>query len=198
MIPRTLHRVWVGGRPIPAEFDAWWEAWAALNPGWTLRTWTEPGALRNRREYDRATTLAGKADVLRYEVVLREGGVYVDCDEEPLRPLDDLDLGGHSAFAGLESDGWIANGVIGAEAGHPALEAVVRGLRPSVARYGSRQPVHATGPGLLTRTWLGRSDVRLFPPATFYPVHWTHKAELGGPYPAESFGVQHWAASWQA
>jgi mannosyltransferase OCH1-like enzyme len=169
--------------------------WAALNPRWDLLTWRESPRLRNQREFARAETFAGKADVLRYEILAEHGGVYVDCDEEPLRPLDELELGGVTAFAGFEAKAWIANGVIGAAPGHPAIETVVRALPASVRRHDGG-PVHATGPGLLTRTWLKRPDVRLFPPIVFYPVHWSRKAELGPPYPAESFGVQHWAHSW--
>lgn len=196
LIPHVLHRIWLGPRPIPQAFDEYWAGWQALMPTWRFVTWTTPPRLQNAREFAASRTLAGKADVLRYEVVLAHGGVYVDCDEEPLRPLEDLDLGGREAFAGIESPGWIANGVLGAVAGHPAVAAVVADLPASFRRHGPRHPVHATGPGLLTRTWLERSDVCLLPPVTFYPVHWTRKAELGGPYPAEAFGVQHWAHSW--
>lgn len=199
MIPRVLHRIWLGDRPMPERFESFWQSWQALNPGWEFVTWTEPPRLRNRAWYQVSRTLAGKADIARYEIVLNEGGVYVDCDEEPLRPLDELVVD-HDAFACKENDDppWIANAVIGATPGHPAVAAVVAALPAGMRRYGVGQPVHSTGPGLLTRTWATRDDVTLLPSSMFYPVHWSRMEDLGGPYPAESFGVHHWAASWRA
>ena len=49
---------------------------------------------------DPARNLAERADVLRYEILRRHGGVYVDVDVECLRPLDDL-LTGVRGLRGL-------------------------------------------------------------------------------------------------
>ena len=197
MIPRVIHRVWVGRKRRPPEFEAYWDRWGELNPGWTRLTWDD-WRLKHIAlppEFHQVRTLAGKADVARYAILAREGGVYVDCDEEPLRPLDELPEH-RDAWACVESPGWIANGMMGCAPEHPAILDLLLELSGSVRQHGFQQPVHATGPGLLTREWLGRGDVTLFEPVTFYPVHWRDKATLGPPYPAESFGVQHWAHSW--
>ena len=46
----------------------------------------EPDVAQDRSLFDRAETYAQKADIARYEVVHRFGGVYVDTDMECLRP----------------------------------------------------------------------------------------------------------------
>ena len=39
----------------------------------------------NRKEFDESEKFAAKSDILRYELILQYGGVYMDTDFEPLR-----------------------------------------------------------------------------------------------------------------
>ena len=61
MIPRIIHRVWVGG-PIPDDYAAAGDEWARLNPTWTVKLWDDAAiarfGLRNRHVYDAAERLA--------------------------------------------------------------------------------------------------------------------------------------------
>lgn len=195
-IPRKLHRVWVGGKPIPEQFESWWQLTAKLNPDWELRTWRDNDIaqlrLTNRRQYVGSTTLAGKADVARYEILQQHGGVYLDVDFEPVRPLPELE----GAWACEESPGWVANGAMGSEPWHPAINAVVSAL-PDTWKRNRGGPVHRSGPGLLTATWKGRADVTILCTETFYPYHYSQPRPRGDTWPSETVAVHHWAASWQ-
>lgn len=196
MIPRVLHRIFLDD-PVPTVFEGYWRLFQELNPGWDFVTWDDSTKLdwiRNTEAFDRATTHAGRSDVLRYEILARYGGVYVDTDVEPLRPFDDL-LDG-DPFAAWEDDRLLCPTVMGAEAGHDAMESLIAGLPHWSRRHAQAPPNHQTGPYFLTRCWRWRDDVRLLPPITFYPVHWSQKRLLGGPYPRESYAVHHWAAGW--
>lgn len=196
MIPRIFHRIWLD-EPVPIGFEVFWRRLKDLHPGWQFVTWSDSGELdfmRCREVFDAATTHAGRSDVLRYEVLATFGGIYLDTDVEPLRAFDELLEG--DPFAGWEDDRLICPTVMGSEAGAPAIEALIRDLPAWAARHAGRPPNQQTGPHFLTHEWRRRLDVRLLRPRAFYPVHWSRKRDLGGPYPPESFAVHHWAAGW--
>ena len=202
MIPKIAHRVWLkmsDDDVIPERFEAYWQRFGELHPDWELRTWTDLEEVRSwircRDVFDRATTNAGRADVTRYELMWRFGGVYLDTDVEPLRSFDDL-LDG-PPFAGWENERLICPTVLGSPPEHPAFDAVLRFLPNWSKRMPPVKPNYQTGPVPFTRVWKDRDDVRLMPRETFYPVGWWEKDNLGGPYPPESYAVHHWCHSWK-
>src|SRR3954452_9252859 len=87
LIPRIIHRVWLGDGAMPPEYEAFGETWAQHHPGWEMRLWrsSDLPPLRNQDLFDRATSFAQQSDIARYELLLRHGGVYVDTDFECLR-----------------------------------------------------------------------------------------------------------------
>ena len=100
--------------------------------------------------FERAETYAQKADIARYEVVHRFGGVYVDTDMESLRPLDGL-LNDCEFFAARQHDGVVAIGIFGGAASHPILSDVIRRLPVSCFVYRNGPIPIQTGPNLLNR-----------------------------------------------
>ena len=108
-IPKVLHQIWLGPRPMHPLMVSWRERLAALHPGWELNLWREGGGpatltcgrLEIASSYPellaRACHLSQRSNIWRYEIVSRFGGVYLDTDVEPLRPFDDL-LAGLEAF----------------------------------------------------------------------------------------------------
>ena len=74
--------------------------------------------LLNRKEFDAAEKRAAKSDILRYELCAEFGGVYIDADFEPLRPIEPL-LAGVSSFQADELDDRPCNAILGSVAGDP-------------------------------------------------------------------------------
>ena len=119
-IPKIFHQIWLGDHPMHPLMVDWRRRWVDLHPGWRFDFWREghrpeghrpegsaPATLTcDHAEIEssrpellaRACHQAQRANIWRYEIVARFGGVYVDTDIEPIRPLDDL-LGGLEAFA---------------------------------------------------------------------------------------------------
>ena len=201
-IPRILHRIWLGG-PMPEREQALGETWASHHPGWEMRLWHEGNlpTLRNATIFASAASYAQQADVLRYEVLLEHGGVYVDTDFECLRSLEPL-LVGVEAFTAREDELRASIGILGCVPGHPFFAAVVAALPDSVAWRPGRPPNEQTGPELLTRTLLacdvlGEETLTVFPPQLFYPYHWTEPHRAGESFP-DAYAVHHWSASWHA
>ncbi len=199
MIPRILHRIWLGDCAMPAEYEAYWQRFIRMNPGWSFCTWRDGAAgeipwLLNDREFDLATSYAQKADIARYEILMSLGGVYVDCDVEPLRPLEPLLEAG--AFIGLEDGEYVCNAVIGAEPQHPFIRALVARLPEAFGRWIEGPINRQTGPMfvldvLRSQEWDG---LVVHPSSAFYPYHWSEGDP--GIYPDASYTVHHWAKSW--
>jgi mannosyltransferase OCH1-like enzyme len=168
VIPRIFHHVWVGPNPLPDEFARYRETWAAHHPGWQMRLWTEdnlPQELRRAEVYERLRVPAERADILRLEVLWREGGVYLDTDFECLRSIESL-IEGIDFFAAYLKPGRTNNAVIGAVPGHPILDRALDELRPREA-YGYDKA--AAGPLFVDALLKEYPDVTLFEPALFYP-----------------------------
>lgn len=169
LIPRVLHQIWLGPSVLPEREAAWCDRWRAMHPEWDVRLWQasaqSPGALESAGRLFRtgfSATLTkvarpeARSEILRLELLLRYGGVYADCDCEPLRPINTL-ITGRSAFASTywnASDGCCA--FFGARAGHPWIRACVDAI-PSLDP-GRR---HVFGSALLGRMMARRKDVDL-------------------------------------
>lgn len=172
-------------------------------PGWTLRHWDGPDELyplANQDVYDRAGEISAahagqlRADVLRYEILYRHGGVYVDADFECLRPIDPL-LEGVRCFAAWEvPDTWINNAILGCEPGHPFLGRLIDGLAANVEAHLRFRPNRMTGPQYLTPVWRehGAADqVTIFDKDLFYPYLWDELGRASESFPG-SWAVHHW------
>jgi mannosyltransferase OCH1-like enzyme len=180
-----------------AQVEEWWGRFASLHPEWDLRTHRDPLAPEEwpltAPYWDRCHNGAELADLVRLEALIRDGGVYVDSDVEPYRPLDPLlPL---QAFAAWEDYRSVPNAVLGATPNHPAIRAC---LQLAIERID--QPTWERGPGVMTAVLPGRTDVLLLPPGAFYPYHYSEaKTERGHDHRKEqpwAFVAHHWAGSW--
>lgn len=197
MVPTVFHSVWVGP-PMPAELAAFVATWTQVNAGWDHIVWSEADLdwLTNQDLFDNAeryTPHVGqfRADVARYEILHCFGGVYVDCDFEARRPIDELVVG-VDAVAAWETDGvWVNNAFLGGVAGHAFFGDLIAGLRVNVARHRGKRPNVMTGPQYVTPV-ARRHDVKLLPSSTVYPYRWDELERDGEDFP-EAYAVHHWA-----
>jgi glycosyltransferase involved in cell wall biosynthesis len=217
-IPHAFHRIWLGGGPMPDEFVRYGKSWLRLNPGWEMRTWTDDTLpeIVNRAEFDRfGDNLSGKTDVLRYELLWRFGGVYLDTDFEALKPLGDL-FDGLNHFAADEAPGVPGTAILGSAPESALYRHLVEALPASVREHSNY--LEQSGPPFLAREidrYFGADRLRrnlgpvwehlsrdcsrhlyLFEGPYFYPYgHW-EKHRRGEKF-ADAYGAHHWAHSWR-
>jgi GR25 family glycosyltransferase involved in LPS biosynthesis len=194
LIPKTLHFIWLGGQPLPANLRYNMQRWRDLHPTWEVQLWTEANIppLRNAGRFAVARTLAQQSDIVRYEILLAHGGVYADLDFEPLRNIEPL-LHGLRAFVAYESDVFICNGILGTVPGHALPDRLVRDLDSNWGRFASGTVNQQSGPHYMTATvkamGLTMDDgFRAFAPHIFFPYRWG-EPDPGPPYPALSYAV---------
>jgi inositol phosphorylceramide mannosyltransferase catalytic subunit len=215
-IPRIFHSVWLGPSPLPERERLWIEGWKDMHPGWEHLLWTDHylPPLRRPDLFAAGKNWAQKSDVLRFELMAGIGGVYLDTDMECLQNIEPL-LDESRAFLGFEKPGRIAQGIIGAEPGHPFFESVMSALPEGMPFRG--QNLQETGPDFTGRVFrqyadespvwhldeagtgkrtgmIVRDALVIFEPWVFYP-YYMGEAWVPTDHP-ESFAAHHWAGSW--
>ena len=184
MIPRIIHQVWVGP-PMPAHLAAFAESWRKLHPDWEYRLWGDDDLrwLANQDLYDRAEEISPrnvgqyKSNIARCEIILREGGVYIDSDMEPRRRIDPL-IEGLDAFTAWHRPErgyrkqYLTNALMGAVPGHPVFASLVEGFAASVEEQAGLRSIHTTGIRYVTRRVMAEGlldQITVFPANYFYP-----------------------------
>jgi len=138
---------------------------------------------------------AGKADLMRYEILERHGGVYIDADSECVTPLPDEMLE-HDSFACYENEtlrrGLISNGYIGATAGNDLMrllitEAAHRDMKMARA-WITVGPMFFTQMVAITHY----EKLHIYPSHYFIPKHYSGLEHSGeGPV----YAKQHWGST---
>lgn len=208
MIPKVIHRIWVGGQE-PKWLNNLAETWRRHHPQWELRQWHDGNVaqlfpLDNQDLYDAAPDIAPdhvgqlRADLLRYELLWRHGGMYVDADFESLRPIDPL-LEHVDAFAAWEvQDRWIANGIMGSVPKHPMIRRLIDGADASIKGQPGARVTKLTGPQYLTGLYRENAcGLVVFPTTMFYPYLYDQIRRYGtrrrGTWERDGYyAVHHW------
>lgn len=128
MIPKTVHYIWLGGKPKSAFVRMCINTWRRNLDGYQIVEWNESNLPLEElseencflKECLRLRLWAFASDYLRLFVLERYGGIYLDTDVEILSSFDRLL--GSSMFVGLEANGYICTGVIGARANSPEVK----------------------------------------------------------------------------
>ena len=180
-IPKIFHQIWVGKKPFPEDYKKWQESWQHV-PGWEYKLWTDKEVetlpLTNRDLYEQEKSMGARADILRVEILYREGGVYVDTDFECLKPeMFDVLNCNYDFYAGITPvDAKVLllnNALIGSVQGHPILKGCIDSLK-HIRRGPGFMDVVARGPALFTSMAykFGGHECRdiFFPPTVFYPL----------------------------
>lgn len=174
---------------MPEQYRRWIDGWLDLHSGWKHVLWTDANrpTLINEAQFLAADNFAEMADIGRYEVVYRFGGVYVDTDTECLRSIEPL-LAGAEAFAVEAGESHTLNcSPLGAIPDHPWLKEVIARLPHATATgWGN---MHRTGPKFLTGVTQGRSDVMIFSKQLFAPA--PDQVDR-----ATAYSIHHNARSW--
>jgi mannosyltransferase OCH1-like enzyme len=152
LIPHVIHVIWGGKNPFPQKSIANIASWLHFHPTWKFKFWTDDPSRQVPIEgmekhlfntlscphvekyLAQAENWGERSDLLRYEILFQEGGIYVDHDIECFRSFDSLHT--HFDFYASQEplhqnplkNSWltITNCLIGAKPGHPILKATMQ------------------------------------------------------------------------
>lgn len=204
MIPKIIHQIWIGPKPAPTNHM---DTWKNKNTGFEYIRWNEDELIsRNmtiecQKRVDEMAEINGKADIIRWEILYKYGGVFLDADSICVEPIDDV-LMNCKYFAGWEHEqmrkGLIATGTMGFPPKHPLVKDAINWIKANtvnVTKTGLRA-WQTVGPGLLTRMYNAGNytDMTIFPSYTFLPIHCTG-AEYNGH--GKIYAYQEWGSTKQ-
>ena len=199
-----VHTIWIGPNPAPTVWIDTVRDFAKAY-GHPFMLWDNRRVavaqhewrLQNQAAFDESKAYCGKADVLRYEILHRLGGIYIDADSVVLHPeklealVRDFCLSPNHCALGWEKPALLANSVILAKPRSPFLRCVIDEIPGRKKAIRSTEPWKWTGPQLVTEIYArAPAGVHTYATAVFYPRHWVgirridaHKQQ---PHPPES------------
>lgn len=167
LIPKVFHRVWLGSAPMPPELARFGDSWLEKHPGWRMRLWTDNDLIRlslaSKDPLVESERLTHMADVLHYEIIRHNGGVFLEIDFECIKNIEPL-IYNIESFAAFEIDGRVSSAIFGAVSHHASIEYLL-------AAFSRGWPIASTSIGseLMTTSYINRNDVRLLESMIFYP-----------------------------
>ena len=204
MIPKIIHQLWIGPKPAPTKFM---DTWKEKNPDFEYIRWSEEELVKRnmviecKNRVDEMEEINGKADIIRWEILYKYGGVFVDADSICIEPIDDV-LMTKKCFAGWEQEelrpGLIATGTMGFPPKHPLVRHAIDHIKQncvSVAVTKKRAWI-TVGPMLLTNLYNTGfyKDLTIFPSYSFLPIHCTGKEYNGY---GKIYAYQEWGSTKQ-
>jgi len=184
VIPRKIHCIWVGKAPIPPDASNNLETWATLHGGkWEIRLWTNKDLNETNfssevlKKIEEAPHGIQKADILRYQILSKEGGWYFDLDFEPIQSIEPIALllHGEELILCNEDDTLntkTSNGFFACTAGNAAISAMAGEVLKQPLNTGNfdmSDIVTNTGPAFFNSMLQNTKAVHL-PVSLFYPV----------------------------
>lgn len=165
----------------------WMDTWRKKNPDMEYCLWVDYHDFRYEDKIDKLVAegrYACAVDIMRVEILEKEGGVYIDADSVCLEPIQDAPFMDTQFFAAWDYTNLVANGVIGCTAGHPAI-------REYLERIANFDEYWEFGARLLTKC-LHYRDISILPTCTFYP-----KSQKGrvAPLDGKVYAEQFWATT---
>lgn len=225
MVDRRLHHVWLGPNAIPEKDVAWikeaqrqvgresqeWERFLWVNSKTNLHRYADLNARLLPELFAQAvfndvpnhfkgtTAYVVQSDIVRMEMVLRFGGVYLDTDVELFKPLDGLLQGVELAYANEwgESPG---NYCFAASRNHPAMWTCIReieGHYNQMKQAGrlTRDVLGIAGPIYLSRQLLKYQPV-IWPHRVFNPLCYMQNPDEVDRWPECSYGNHRYDGKW--
>ena len=180
-IPRSLHMILVGENEEPEYANTYFLKWKELMPEWHIFLWkneditTEHFSPKTVDLINSANKGAQKADIMRYFIIEKYGGFYVDTDIIPCRSFDLLlnEWADTSVLLCHDLDltwAYISIGFFGAVPNHPVF---IKACELIYETTINTDDIHLkTGPHLLgnavSNTNFEKNEVILLPTNYFY------------------------------
>jgi mannosyltransferase OCH1-like enzyme len=207
MIPKVIHYVWLGPKPIPQLDRANIKGWKTLNPSFKIKRWSEKNFPIDRYpfilEAIKHKNYALASDAIRIYALMTEGGIYMDTDVELLKPLSPYLK--YEAIGAYESKYWFGTAFLAAQKDSPWMIKLWQrycGLPPkNFDKLTNIKTVHAASviahdtfcikPNGTTR--LKHKSIATFAPEYFFPIHYISGE---GTPSSRTIAIHHYASSW--
>ena len=220
-IPKIIHFIWLGA-PMPEWYAKNIEDWKNKNPDFEVKIWGNEEVeeflpeMKTKTLYLASPSWGNKSDILRYEILKKYGGLYVDVDFLCLSSEFTSIHDKCSFYAGicLERSVQMNNGIMASSVGHPVLDLCIDRCtldNPWNIACDQTKVLYQTGPWVLTESiinyirswsWTALDNILIFPSQSFHPFPARYRDEateelIKSYLKPWSHACHLWHASWQ-
>lgn len=215
MIPKIIHFIWIGRNQISDESKLNIKKWTHLYRDYDIVLWNDkmvddlnliPSYLHNIY-YNTNLNTAFKADILRYLIINKFGGLYFDVDFECLKKLPDIFLN-FNFLGAIQNNGEVAIGFFGSQPNVQILFETLESIPISVQFakqnnfYSNSNIYKITGPEFfnnICKKYFSEQNYFFFTKEYFYPYWFTETDRRKENFSETSplaYAVHHWEKSW--
>ena len=208
-IPPLFHMIWLGDNEMPRIYNEYIRSWALTYTDCKFMLWHDKNIPQDLVTGDfiyKIDNVVCKADILRYEIVYKYGGIYVDMDFLSIHRMPHEVFFG--TFFGCESPSTISIGIFGSYPQNPLFLEILKVIPQNIATIGYSDPniSKLSGPQFLTG--LSRMAPSMFKEVKYYGAHHFYKYTFqdkaaGKPFVFEDYagdttiyGIHMWGHSW--
>lgn len=142
-IPKIIHQIWSGiDEPLPAHFKELGETWKRDYPEWEYEFWDNDRMNQfiqdfypqYQEAYNKFPHNIQRWDAVRYLILDKMGGIYVDFDYESIKPLNEVLKEKTCCFASepiehlaiFERNTYINNALMASAPEHPFMNEIIQ------------------------------------------------------------------------
>ena len=209
LIPKRIHQIWLGRRELPLKYKRWGNSWKEQNPKWEYKLWNENNikslGIKGIDVYSKNINPGLRSDILRYVILNKFGGLYIDTDFECLKPIPD-DLLIYKFISGIifNNKPSIANGMMMSVPNYKLIKKIIESINKSKISNNIEDIILNSGPGILTKEYFKaaefiKEETLILPSNYFYPYPNFLLDKKSNKYKyitKESIGIHHWEMSW--
>lgn len=207
MIPKIIHYCWFGNKEdisgggvyeITQKCKASWQKFA---PDYEIKLWNEENFDINAYPYAKEAYEEKKyafvADVARLHAITTEGGIYLDTDQELLKPIDELLSA--NALVGFEDEKYIGTAFLACEKGHPFFVEFLESYKTLKFKNPNGTLNQKPNVEMITERLkpLGlkkdEGEIQNVANISVYPRIYFYPPPISNP---TSYAIHHWAGSW--
>ena len=214
MIPKKLHFIWLGKKDIPHHSKDFIIDWKSNYNDYEVIIWNDQKVEQEnlipddlKQYYFSDLPEAFRADITRYIILNKYGGLYFDVDFQFLKKIPDYFLN-FKFLAGFNNNEEVNIAFMASQINNDLLTEVIESMPKSIHTaiqrntYNKESLPFIVGPEFFSKICLkyfNNNDYFFFTKEYFYPYSYTEKHRRDEQFDISSplsYAVHHWDKSW--
>ena len=208
-IPKKIHQIWLGDKKLPKKCLSWMKSWQKFNPEWEYKLWDEERIknldIKDFNIYSKKINPGYRSDILRYIILNKYGGLYVDTDFECLKSIPSNILK-YKFIAGtmFGNKPCLGNSILFSSPNYILLKKILNQIKLTKYEDDINSIIKNSGPEIVTKEYFSLKDLigkesLILPSNYFYPYPNFMLNKQNDKYKEIediSIGIHHWEMSW--
>ena len=208
-IPKKIHQIWLGDKKLPKKCLSWMKSWQKFNPEWEYKLWDEECIkhldIKDFNIYSKKINPGYRSDILRYIILNKYGGLYVDTDFECLKSIPSNILK-YKFIAGtmFGNKPCLGNSILFSSPNYILLKKILNQIKLTKYEDDINSIIKNSGPEIVTKEYFSLKDLigkesLILPSNYFYPYPNFMLNKQNDKYKEIediSIGIHHWEMSW--